>query len=95
MTLSEFAYELRKIFKFKYLTVSPDVCGCPMKIYCWASIRPAYNKKGRMWLISHEGSCTIVSHFEEWNLENSLDLSEYADKDGKIDYSKCIVEVSE
>ena len=88
MTLTELAHKLRKIFKFRYLTVSPDFCGCPIEIYCWTSIRPTYNAKGRMWI-----SQTIVSSFEAWHLEKSLDLSEYKDADGNIDYSKCIVEV--
>ena len=95
MTLKELAHELRKIFKFKYLTVSPDFCGCPIEIYCWTSIRPTYNAKGRMWIISQEGSQTIMSSFEAWHLEKSLDLSEYADESGEIDYSRCIVEVSD
>ena len=95
LTLKELARELRKVFRFKYLTVSPDFCGCPMKIYCWTSIRPTYNAKGRMWIISQEGSQTIASSFEAWHLEKSLDLSEYKDADGNIDYSKCIVEVSD
>ena len=93
LTLTELAHELRNVFKFKYLTVSPDICGCPMKIYCWTSIRPTYNAKGRMWIISQEGSQTIASSLDAWNLEKSLDLSEYADDNGEIDYSRCIVEV--
>ena len=95
MTLKELAREMRKLFKFKYLTVSPDFCGCPIEIYCWTSIRPTYNAKGRMWIISQEGSQTIMSSFEAWHLEKSLDLSEYADESGEIDYSRCIVEVSD
>lgn len=93
MTLTELAKELKKTFKFRYLTVSPDICGCPMEIYCWTSIRPTYNAKGRMWIISQEGSQTIMSSFEAWHLEKSLDLSEYADENGNVDYSRCIVEV--
>lgn len=95
LTLMELARELRKIFRVKYLTVSPDFCGCPAEIYCWTSIRPAYNAKGRMWIISQEGSQTIACSFEAWHLEKSLDLSEYADENGEIDYSRCIVEVEE
>ena len=93
LTLRELARELRNVFKFKYLTVSPDICGVPMEIYCWTSIRPTYNAKGRMWIISQEGSQTIMSSFDAWNLEKSLDLSEYKDEDGNVDYEKCIVEV--
>lgn len=93
MTLTELAKRLRKIFRFKYLTVSPDFCGCPAEIYCWTSIRPAYNAKGSMWIISQEGSQTIACSFEGWHLETSLDLSEYADEHGEVDYSRCIVEV--
>ena len=93
MTLKELAHEMRKLFEFKYLTVSPDFCGCPIEIYCWTSIRPTYNAKGRMWIISQEGSQTIAGSFEAWHLEKNLNLSEYADENGEIDYSKCIVEV--
>ena len=94
LTLTELACELRKVFKFRYLTVSPDFCGCPIEIYCWMSIHPTYNAKGRMWIISQEGSQTIVSSLEAWHLEKNLNLSEYADENGVIDYSRCIVEVS-
>ena len=95
ITLKELAQELRKIFRFKYLTVSPDFCGCPAEIYCWTSIRPAYNAKGSMWIISQEGSQTIACSFEGRHLETSLDLSEYADEHGEVDYSKCILEVDD
>ena len=71
LTLEELAQELRKVFRFKYLTVSPDFCGCPMGIYCWTSIRPTYNTKGRMWIISQEGSQTIASSFEAWHLKRA------------------------
>ena len=94
LTLRELAREMRKLFEFKYLTVSPDFCGCPIEIYCWTSIRPTYNAKGRMWIISQEGSQTIAGSFEAWHLEKNLNLSEYADENGVIDYSRCIVEVS-
>ena len=92
LTLKELARELRKLFRFKYLTVSPDSCGCPSLIYCW-NIRPAYRAEGRMWLTSMEGAPTIVTHLEAWHLEMDLDLSEYRDENGNVDYSKCIVEV--
>lgn len=94
LTFKELAHKLRKIFRFKYLTVSPDICGCPLKIFCW-NIRPTYRAEGRMWLTSMEGAPTIVTYLEAWHLEKSLDLSEYKDAGGNIDYSKCIVEVSD
>ena len=92
LTLKELAHEMGKIFRFKYLTVSPDFCGCPSLIYCW-NIRPAYHTEGRMWLTSMEGAPAIVTHLEAWYLEMDLDLSKYKDADGNIDYPKCIVEV--
>lgn len=88
MTLTELAQELRKIFKFRYLTVSED---WPLPtIIMWGG-KVEYD--GRGWNMiepkSYYGSFNVSS------LCTKLDLSEYADENGVIDYSRCIVEVSD
>ena len=88
LTLTELAHELRKIFRFKYLTASED---WPLPtIIMWGG-KVEYD--GRGWNMikpkSYYGSFNVSS------LCTKLDLSEYADADGNIDYSKCIVEVEE
>lgn len=93
MTLNELAIELRKIFKFKYLTVSfktkwlEDCVG--LDIF---NNKPWFYSKGRYWVDTESltrGMLVIPDNL----LACSLDLSEYTDENGNIDYSKCIVEV--
>ena len=86
LTLTELAHELRKIFRFKYLTASED---WPLPtIRMWGG-KVEYD--GRGWNMiepkSYYGSFNVSA------LYTNLDLSEYRDADGNVDYSKCIVEV--
>ena len=86
ITLTELAKELRKLFRFKYLTVSED---WPLPtIIMWGG-KVEYD--GRGWNMiapkSYYGSFNVSA------LCSNLDLSEYTDENGNIDYSKCIVEV--
>lgn len=86
LTLTELAHELRKIFGFRYLTVSED---WPLPtIIMWGG-KVEYD--GRGWNMiapkSYYGSFNVSA------LCSNLDLSEYTDENGNIDYSKCIVEV--
>ena len=88
MTLKELAHGLRKIFRFKYLTASED---WPLPtIILWGG-KVEYD--GRGWNMiapkSYYGSFNVSA------LCTKLDLSEYRDENGTIDYSKCIVEVEE
>ena len=85
MTLTELARELRKIFKFRYLTVDDSRC-----IYAWRGKKPRYLEEEKYWT-GNSSEISIV--LETWAHEVDLDLSEYRDADGNIDYSKCIVEV--
>ena len=88
MTLTEFAKELRKIFRFKYLTKDPFGA-----IYCWDG-KPVYDVEESFWTSGPRGGVNPV--LETWPSSltvEPLDLSEYADENGNIDYSKCIVEV--
>ena len=81
MTLTELAHELRKLFDFKYLTVNTT-----RVIKMWDT-KPLFDKT---WLRTDDyGSLGMLIYHKEC----SLDLSEYSDADGNIDYSKCIVEV--
>lgn len=84
MTLTELAHELRKLFEFKYLTVTDD---WPMPTVMMWSEKPEYD---RGWSIVFSNS--YLGSFNCWAVRN-IDLSEYKDADGNIDYSKCIVEV--
>ncbi len=85
LTLKELAHELRKIFKFSYLTVDDSRCIC-----AWRGEKPRYPEQGRYWT-GNSWEVSIV--LETWAREVYINLSEYADENGDIDYSKCIVEV--
>ena len=84
LTLKELAHVLKKDFKFRYLTVTDD---WPMSTVMMWSKKPQYD---RGWNIvfsnSYLGSFNCVA-------VRNIDLSEYKDENGEIDYSKCIVEV--
>ena len=90
MTLSEFANELRKIFRFDCLTVEVPHYG--LYFVLWNQ-KPHWN--GKYWDAEMDGKGHIVVDFLEFDLAGKVDLSEYKDADGNIDYSKCIVEVED
>ena len=98
MTLNELAIELRKIFQFRYLT-----CDMSEKIRIWR-VRPEFRNQTSIfdcgsWRIPRKQShanreaALAEKHGFGRSLVSPLDLSEYKDTDGNIDYSKCIVEV--
>ncbi len=89
LTLTELARELRKKCNFKYMTAESGL-GDLSTAHLWSD-KPYFDvaktwicTKGRMygWLASDVFPFT-------------LDLSEYRDADGNIDYSRCIVEVAD
>ncbi len=92
MTLVAFAKKLNDFIAFNYLT-------CEKEKYCRDAIvrlhweKPIWVGGGiRRWFTGNNeqetaGELAILPIF--------LDLSEYADADGNINYSKCIVEVDE
>lgn len=86
MKLSELANELRKIFKFKYLTAD----ALEGKYVALWTAKPFFT--GYEWRFTQEACCVADIRFHRIPV---VDLSEYADKAGNIDYSKCIVEVKE
>ena len=83
MTLTELAKKLREIFEFKYLTVSPY----REEVLLWWD-KP--ESDGFYWWETE--TCTQVAFYSNV-LSVPLNLSEYKDENGNIDYSKCIVEV--
>lgn len=94
MTLSELAQELRKIFKFKYLTTESTFG----RLYFAAWTRKPHWDGKTGYMFGHrrkDGHNLLAVYFFGTFLADEIDLSEYADKDGNIDYSKCIVEVTE
>lgn len=86
LTLTELACEMRKIFRFKYLTCDN---GIEINDICLWTNLPAF--KQDQWL--EQSSDSLKMFVEIKTLTINLDLSEYRDTDGNIDYSKCIVEV--
>lgn len=88
MTLTELAHELRKFFRFKYLTAEIAVYN---HYFCLWTGKPFWN--GKYWGVKENGKKHIVTDFLDFETIKSIDLSEYEDADGIIDYSKCIVEV--
>ena len=94
MTLKELAHEMRKVFDFKYLTAYEAAVEL-IKISLHR-LKPKFNDPGMInwpfgWVLmdSNDGSV----NFYHDRLAINLDLSEYKNADGNIDYSKCIVEV--
>lgn len=90
LTLRELARELRKLFRFKYLTVEIAIYN---PYFCLWTERPYWN--GKYWGAKEDGQKHIVTDFLSFETVASIDLSEYADENGNIDYSKCIVEVTD
>lgn len=87
LTLTELAHELRKIFRFKYLTAHRSGVELFLRMY---AKEPSYFKTYSVW---GEKDAVFFPIAVSEDLSIDLDLSEYKDADGNIDYSKCIVEV--
>lgn len=94
ITLAELAKELRKIFRFKYL-VAYAYPGWETPYIELHGLKPRFAKNGGLnqWFFMDTTGGEV--NFNSNRLACTLDLSEYADADGNIDYSKCIVEVEE
>ena len=89
MTLTELAHELRKFFRFKYMTVDnlyPR--GRNIEIALWKGM-PELDEYDH-W---QDNESEHVFSFYEDNMLFNIDLSEYKNENGEIDFSKCIVEV--
>ena len=93
MTLTEFAHELRKIFIFDYLTAECIYCDI---FFCMWNGKPGWDSDKSDWSIKDKPELVYAENgIWSFQLTNEVDLSEYKDADGNIDYSKCIVEVEE
>lgn len=92
ITLNELAIELRKIIDFKYLTACGKMTGDnPIGLDLFRGERPWFSDDG-FWVNNYVvagGSLVIPAGI----LTRNIDLSEYADEAGNIEYNKCIVEV--
>lgn len=91
LTLKELARELRKIFGFGYLVAyESELYGYRVRAYLF---KPKYIPIGGFWFNATRGNDALLD-ISFSDLRVNLDLSEYADENGVIDYSRCIVEVS-
>ena len=90
MTLRELARELRKLFRFKWLTITDDY---PTPTLMLWTDKPGYDGHG--WNIFNVALKPYRGSVTTYALNTDLDLSEYRDADGNIDYSRCIVEVAD
>ena len=105
MTLKELAHELRKIFEFDILTYSSWEDGdCYVteqldEIVLWfrrvPDALPEYDETAGKFYGDDEVCALLKISSMSAMVSESLDLSEYKDADGNIDYSKCIVEVTD
>ena len=99
LTLKELAHELRKIFRFRYLAYGEMFYWGQSNAVLWISGEPLTlvvrdeGGEGVPCYIHEWKGKDIIGTFAEEDLAITLDLSEYKDADGNIDYSKCIVEV--
>ena len=94
MTLNELARKLREVFNCNYVTVEYNHGLQQIVICLWRKngpSSPVFNKKEMGWF--NRGDSPFEFTINEKSLRIDLNLSEYRDADGKIDYSKCIVEV--
>lgn len=90
LTLEELAQELRKIFIFKYLIAHKS--GVELFIVMYVT-RPEFITQYKIWDRGKPAAPCPIAASED--LRCDIDLSEYKDENGEIDYSKCIVEVTD
>ena len=92
MTLTELAHEIKKIIAFDYMTVHKNWYKEPV-VFLWGGM-PEYSPTQDVggWQ-SVTGKSHALCWFGVYSIIGGLNLSEYKDANGDIDYSKCIVEV--
>ena len=103
LTLTELAHEMRKIFEFDILTYSAWEDGdCYVteqldEIVLWfrrvPDALPEYDETAGNFYGDVEVCALLKISSMSAMVSEAIDLSEYKDADGNIDYSKCIVEV--
>ena len=92
MTLTELARELKKLIDFDYMTLHKNWCQKP--VICLWKGKPRYmhgNDNGGWQRIL--GISDLVGFLDAKSFIG-LDVSEYKTEDGIIDFSRCIVEVT-
>ena len=87
LTLTELARQPLWILKYRYITVSDFNHKGHLVMEFWED-KPTFSKVACIW-----DHASFIYTVDVSNLGFTLDLSEYKDADGNIDYSKCIVEV--
>lgn len=90
LTLKELAHEMRKIFRFKYLVACKH--GTEIFVTMYLS-KPEFVPIFKGWDRGRPAAPCPIAVSEDLRID--LDLSEYKDENHNIDYSKCIVEVSD
>lgn len=86
VTLRDFADWLSQRIAFDYLTVHYEDGACIMCL--WVGSCPPAFADGVWW---HCDRATYVTEISDHCLLHNLDLSEYKDKEGMVDYGKCII----
>ena len=89
LTLTEAAHELRKLLNFGYVTLEASL-GDYYQVSLWQK-KPQFIDWCKSWTAPYGGR--VYGWLTTNCLSKELDLSEYKDENGDIDYSKCIVEV--
>ena len=89
LTLAELSIELSKVCKFSYMTLE-GALGDYYQLSFWQK-KPQFVNWCKSWTAPYGGR--VYGWLVTDCLNVNLDLSEYVDENGKIEYSKCIVEV--
>lgn len=87
MTLKDIANAVKDILDCEYVTAEPDKPDYMVAI--WKGGRPAW--AGDRWW--HAGRASMVVGIDSYDLIGDLNLSEFMDDKGKIDFLKAIVRV--
>ena len=90
LTLKALAHELRKIFRFRYLTCEIYYRSKRYFISLWNG-KPRWGGGAWWWC----DNCDLIAEIKLHMNFTELNLSEYANENGEIDCSRCIVEVSD
>lgn len=96
MTLTEFAHEIGKLLNAKYVTYEEGTFEDSVNLWEEKPVYQIYDS------VNGYGSWQPATPFMsspcviyQRMVKTDLDLSEYENENGKVDYSKCIVEVSD
>ena len=91
MTLNEFARKLREVLEFRWLTVESSGY-----ITLWRK-KPKFSRilpgSKMSWNRGIDDMDDTVAYIRPKSVNEPIDFSDRRDESGRIDYSKCIVEV--